>query len=133
LEVAGWLNTDAPPTAASLRGRVVLIDFWATWCVYCVEEMPDLVEFHRRYQDQGLVLIGLTPEMSEEVPQVASYVASVDGLTWPIGYGAVITLDIMGIGEFPTLVLFDRSGQSVWAGASIHGLEEAVVKALAEE
>jgi len=133
LEVAGWLNAPTPPTAASLRGQVVLVDCWATWCFYCVEEMPELVEFYHRYHDQGLVLIGLTQEVGDELPQVRSYVASVDGLDWPIGYGAMIALDMMGIEAVPTYVLYDRSGKSVWVGASLRGLEDAVVKALAAD
>ena len=133
LEAMGWLNADARPTAASLRGQVVLIDFWATWCGYCVAEMPELAELYGKYQNQGLVVVGLTPEMPQELPVISSYVSSVEGLDWPIGYGANITFDIMGIDALPTLVLFDRSGKSVWVGASLHGLEAAVIQALAAE
>lgn len=133
LEVAGWLNADQPPTAGSLRGRVVLIDFWASWCGPCRANMPKLVDVHKRYRNQGLVLLGLTPESPGELPEVSAYVASVDGLDWPIGYGAAIPLEVMGITALPTLVLFDRSGKSVWAGHSEWGLEEALIAALAEK
>jgi thiol-disulfide isomerase/thioredoxin len=133
LEVTGWLNAPTPPTAASLRGKVVLIDCWATWCGYCLEEMPDLIDFYHKYHGQGLELIGLTPEVNEEVPQVASYVASMPGLDWPIGYGAMIPLDLMSIEAYPTLILFDRTGRAVWVGYGMSGLEEAVVQALAAE
>ena len=58
-----WLNTAEPPTKARLRGQVVLIDFWDYTCVNCLRTLPYLREWHRRYQDKGLRIIGIhTPE-----------------------------------------------------------------------
>jgi thiol-disulfide isomerase/thioredoxin len=133
LEVAGWLNTDEPLTTGALRGRVVLVDCWASWCGPCVEKMPQLVKFYERYRGQGLEVVGLTPESSDELRVVRAYVESVRGLDWPIGYGARIPLDVMGISVLPTFVLYDKSGKSVWSGHDFYGLEDAVIAALAEE
>ena len=80
-----------------------------------------------------MVLIGLTPESPAEVDNVRSYLASMPGLTWPIGYGADMPLDILGIHAFPTLILFDKSGHSIWTGHNLYGIEDATVAALAEE
>lgn len=132
LQVSGWLNTDGPVRDDSLSGKVVLIDCWASWCGPCRANMPDLVKFHERFRDQGLVVIGLTPEDGQEVANVESYIATVPGLDWPIGVGAGIPLDIMGVTAFPTLILFDRTGTSIWAGHSAYGLEEATLAALAK-
>ncbi len=59
-----WVNSP-PITLASLRGRVVLVDFWDYTCVNCIRTLPYLVEWHRRYADKGLSIIGVhAPEFS---------------------------------------------------------------------
>jgi len=133
LEVAGWFNTDGPLTSAALRGKVVLVDCWFAECPPCRAAMPRLVDFYQRYRDDGLVVIGLTPDSGEMADAAKEFVDSVDGLDWPIGYGASMPLIVLGIEAYPTLILFDKSGTAVWAGHSLLGLDEVVTKALLEE
>jgi thiol-disulfide isomerase/thioredoxin len=133
LTVAGWLNTSSPPSSDGLRGQVVLVDCWASWCGPCVAHMPELVDFYKQHLARGLMVIGLTPERGEELAELKAYVAQVEGLDWPIGYGAQVTLDMLGVYGLPTYILFDRSGKSVWSSHSLRGLDNAVAEALAEE
>ena len=57
-----WLNTDRPLRLADLRGKVVLLNFWATWCVPCRREMPMLSSVHRQHADEGLVVLYVSLE-----------------------------------------------------------------------
>ncbi len=58
-----WLNADGPITLESLRGRVILLNFWVFTCYNCTNTVPSLVEFDRRYREKGLTVIGIhTPE-----------------------------------------------------------------------
>ena len=75
--ITGWLNTPdgKPIDAASLRGKVILIDFWAYSCINCQRAIPHVVDWYNRYRDSGLVVIGVhTPEYAFE--RVADNVAS---------------------------------------------------------
>jgi thiol-disulfide isomerase/thioredoxin len=132
LGAEGWLNSDGAPTPEGLRGRVVLVDFWATDCPTCVREMPELAEINDRFRDQGLVVVGLTPETGDEAERVKKFVERQE-IDWPIGYGAGFLFETFGIQFTPTYVLFDRSGLSVWGGHSLDEAEDAIVAALASK
>ena len=61
-----WLNSP-PLTAEALRGKVVLVDFWTYSCINCLNALPHVREWHRKYKDQGLVVVGVhSPEFAFE-------------------------------------------------------------------
>jgi thiol-disulfide isomerase/thioredoxin len=63
---AAWLNTP-PLTAEALRGKVVLVDFWTYSCINCLNALPHVREWNRKYKDQGLVVVSVhTPEFAYE-------------------------------------------------------------------
>ncbi|QRY53964.1 cytochrome c biogenesis protein DipZ [Mycolicibacterium septicum] len=86
--IAGWLNTPdgAPVDLKSLRGRVVLIDFWAYSCINCQRAIPHVVDWYGRYKDSGLSVIGVhTPEYAfERVPGNVAKGAADLGITYPV-------------------------------------------------
>ncbi len=65
--IVRWLNTEKPLTRADLRGKVVLVDFWTYSCINCIRTFPHVTSWHRKYADQGLVIVGVhTPEFDFE-------------------------------------------------------------------
>lgn len=133
LEAAGWINTDRPPTASSLRGQIVAIDFWASNCGECALDLPKLVKFRQKYRDQEVSLLGLTAEPPAFLSQIQDFIRRVEGVDWPIAYGAWMAYDATGIDAFPRYVLYDRTGTSVWSGVTVEELEDAVVEQLAKK
>ncbi|MGD9634510.1 MAG: TlpA family protein disulfide reductase [Pirellulales bacterium] len=132
LEVAGWMNTAVPVSNEDLRGKLVVLDCWFVDCPPCRASMPHLAEFNAKFSGQGVQVIGLTPDINADATRAEEFVKSVPGVNWPIAYGAQIPLDILGIHEFPTVILFNRAGRSVWAGHDLYGLEQATLEALAK-
>jgi thiol-disulfide isomerase/thioredoxin len=132
LMAEGWLNADdALPSRENLRGKVVVVDCWATWCMPCRISMPKLAKLYQQYGESPVEFVGLTSEMGPEVPAVKQFVESVDGFDWPVGYGAGVTQDLLGIELLPTLVVFDKSGVATWSSTSSDGLAAAIDAALA--
>jgi cytochrome c biogenesis protein CcdA/thiol-disulfide isomerase/thioredoxin len=65
--ITKWLNTDTPLTVQSLRGKVVLVDFWTYTCINCIRTLPHLVSWYGKYKDNGFVIVGVhTPEFQFE-------------------------------------------------------------------
>lgn len=100
-----------PDALADYRGRVVLLNLWATWCPPCREEMPALERFYREYRAQGVVVLGVD---QGEDPQVAARYARAHGVTYPIlvdedqQYGRAYAA--VGL---PTTIVVGRDGRIV--------------------
>ena len=81
----GWLNSE-PFTLADKQGQVVLVDFWTYTCVNCVRTLPYIKEWHDKYADMGLVILGVhAPEFEfEKIPENVAMARDDHGLEYPI-------------------------------------------------
>lgn len=113
------------PKLADLRGKVVVVDFWATWCGPCTFTIPRLNELHAKYESAGLRIVGLS---SEEPDVIQKFVASA-GIAYAIGHDPddAIAKDYLREG-IPMFVVVDRAGvvRHVIVGADVVALEAAV-------
>lgn len=131
---AGWLNS-APLTPDSLRGKVVLVDFWEYTCVNCLRTLPYLKAWYERYHDKGFEIIGVhSPEFgfSSDRQNVASAAARL-GVTWPIALDDDHTIwTRFNVASWPTADLFDQDGNLVelQVGEGNYPQTEAKIQAL---
>ena len=133
-----WLNVDSPLRLADLRGKVVIIEMWTFGCINCQHVMPSLKEWHSKYKDQGLVIIGNHfPEFSNErdLNNLKDAVARYD-IQYPVAQDNTgATWWAYGTQYWPTLFLIDKQGhiRYVHIGEGGYGETEENIKALLEE
>ena len=113
-------------TSADFAGKVVLLDFWATWCAPCLEEMPHLLAVWEKYgRRDDFVMIGLSRDF--DVGTLKNFLRVNDGITWPnaVGVqGGVETAALkFGVTWIPRVYLIDRKGKVV--GKNLRGAEVA--------
>jgi len=94
---------------AAFRGRVVVLNFWASWCPPCVHEMPSLEGLHRTLGPEGLVVVGVSVDEDEQA--LRSFVEE-QGITFPIllDPGGRHAATAYGTLDFPTTFVIDRDG-----------------------
>ena len=96
-------------TPTVLRGKVVLVNFWATWCAPCRVEMPLLERMYRRHRDHGLVVVGLSVDRGS-VESVRQFLRE-RGVTYPVAIvGDDVEAAFGGVRGYPTSLLIDRTG-----------------------
>jgi len=104
---------------SSLRGKAVLVNFWATWCEPCKIEMPWLVDLQKKYGSDGLQIVGVAMDDTSE-KTIADFAKKM-GVNYPVLKGTENVGDMYGgIEGLPTSYFLDRSGRLV---ASIKGLD----------
>jgi thiol-disulfide isomerase/thioredoxin len=109
LDCAAWIGK--PVRLEAMRGKVVLLDFWATWCGPCLSSLPSVELIHELYADRGLIVVGLHHNSTPE-DQVRS-IARKYGLRYSIGLDTAngSTCGRYNVDSFPTKVLIGRDGQ----------------------
>jgi thiol-disulfide isomerase/thioredoxin len=97
-------------TSEQLKGKVVVVDFWATWCGPCRAEIPGYVELQKKYGPQGLVIVGVS--LDQAGPDVVKPFAAKLGVNYPLVMGdEEVQKAFGGIEVLPTTFLIDRDGQ----------------------
>ncbi len=122
-----WLNADSCLNWESLRGQVVLLDFWATWCLPCLAGITHLNQMHEAHRKDGFQVISLVVEKKPFMEKVVEE----HSVRYPVGTNTS-SGDAYGIDEIPYTFLIDRTGRIRWHGRpDPQVVEEEVAKAVA--
>lgn len=123
-----------PLVLSSLQGKVVLLDFWATWCPPCLEELPHFKELYAAYRGQGLEIVGVA--LDQGGGEVVRPFAQKNGVLYPLAIGTSrLTQAYGGIRGIPTTFLIDKKGRiaAKFVGYRSKEIFESQIKALLAE
>lgn len=124
-------SAGAPFDWAELRGKVVLVDFWGTWCGPCVLQLPHLQQLYMSHREKGFEIVGVHSAHGAE--SVGTFLEK-RPLPWPVIVDQTGTNQkAYQVTHYPSLFLIDRNGRLRVALAHEKGLEEAVAELLREE
>lgn len=128
--VQQWVNS-SPLTLTQLRGKIVVLDFWATWCQPCLRSVPHNNDLAKRYKADGVVLIGIChPQGADRMIPIAKQL----GIQYPIAIDARgTTIANYRVNEYPDYYLIDRSGQLRVADCRNDSIEAAIQALLSED
>jgi thiol:disulfide interchange protein len=131
-DLAGLLaNTldGAPVDTAALQGKVVVVDFWATYCVPCLKEIPTFNRLNQQLADRGVVVLGVSMDTDGGAPLVASFLKR-HPMKYRVALASEAMTDLFHVNQLPTTVVFDRHGKTLqrFEGYTPADALESVVK-----
>ena len=130
LELTQWLNTkggEAPET----KGKIVVLDFWATWCGPCIASIPKTNKLRKKYADKGVVIIGVCASRGgEKMKQTAEQ----HGIEYPVALDADgKVVGAYAVNSYPDYYIIDRDGKLRWGDIANADVEKAIGHLLAKK
>jgi thiol-disulfide isomerase/thioredoxin len=119
-----WINLEKPVTLEDLRGKVVLVEFWATWCGPCIAAIPHLNELSEKYSGKDFQMLSFVEEGHQTMDRLLRRVS----VKYPIGLESS-ALEAYGITGIPHAFVIDHQGRIAWDGHSAAPEMEAVITA----
>lgn len=109
-ELPGVRPTDSDVRLSDLRGKVVYVDFWASWCLPCLRSLPQINTLYEQYREQGFEVIAIT--IDDPIEDAHEFL---EDLEVPLAYHVVADqtaeiMDLYGVAGMPTSFLIDREG-----------------------
>ena len=111
LAAEDWINTDGPLTLKELRGNVVVVEFWATWCGPCVAGIPHLNELHNKHEKDGLRIVSFTDQKRAHIEEFMKE----KPMDYALGTGSPLSRRY-GITGIPHAFIIGRDGKLLWHG-----------------
>ena len=131
LAVTGWLNTK-PLTLADLKGKIVVIDFWATWCGPCLASIPHNNELQRKYAGKGVVFIAVcAPNGGEKMAATVNQRGIQYAVALDNGNGD--TFAAYRADSYPDYYIIDRNGNLHWGDIVNDDVEKGIQLLLAQK
>lgn len=97
--------------SSDFNGKVVILDFWATWCPPCKAEIPGFIELQKKYADRGLVVVGIS--LDEQGPSAVKQFMTKLGMNYTVVMGDIGLMRNFGGTAIPTTIVIDRNGNVV--------------------
>lgn len=98
---------------SDLRGKVVLIEFWATWCPPCRESIPAMNEIYKRYNEKGLVILGISVDKGQNVAEDLRAFVREYSILYPVLIDSKNINNLYGVYSIPTTFLIDKDGKVI--------------------
>ena len=120
-----------PQALAQWRGKVMVVNFWATWCAPCLKEIPEFVRMQQKFGPRGLQFVGIAIDNRDKVREFATKFR----ITYPVLIGEMDAIELVRVvgndrGGLPFTVIVDRKGRLI--GTELGGLTEKKLTAIIE-